>query len=153
MMSSQSIKNTTYYAYQLIIGLLVILFSYAVVNKLGDFKMHEWQMMNQALPRWINRALIWLVPLSEIVIVVFLLFKRTQLYGLVASVLLMSLFTLYVGAVVFHFFDRVPCSCGGVLESMTWESHLVFNVMVTLVAGVGVSLTPNPSPEERGNAK
>lgn len=98
-------------------------------------------MMNQAVPRWMNRILIWIVPLTEIVIVILLLFKRTQWCGLVSSVLLMSMFTLYVGAVVFHFSDRVTCSCGGVLKRMSWEVHLVFNVVVTLVAGLGVRLS------------
>lgn len=118
-------------------ALLIILFTYTAVAKLSDLASFEGQMLNQPLPSWINRALIGGVPALEIAIVLLLIFKRTQRYGLMASAILMSAFTIYVGAVVFHFFGRVPCSCGGVLKSMSWEVHLIFNLAFTVMAVIG----------------
>jgi putative oxidoreductase len=123
---------------QLIAGLLVLLFSYTALSKLGDLKTFEWQMLNQPLPSWANHALVWVLPSMEIILVVLLALKRTQRYGLIASTLLMFVFTIYVAGIVFHFFNRVPCSCGGVLQSLKWEVHLVFNLFVTAISVAGV---------------
>jgi hypothetical protein len=129
---------------QIVATALILLFSYASLSKLGDLNTFELQMFNQPLPRLINQALVWLVPSAEIIVVFLLVFKSTQRLGFIGSALLMSVFTIYVGAMVFHFFDRVPCSCGGVLRSMSWERHLVFNIFFTTLAFVGVVVSKKP---------
>ena len=147
MMGYLSSTTSTEILRDTIAALFVILFAYTDISKIIDLETFEWQMLNQPLPRWINRILIWFIPTVEIIIVFLLVFKRTQWYGLASSALLMIAFTIYVAAVVLHFFDRVPCSCGGVLRSMSWEGHLVFNLFFTVLSGVGVwAARPHPSP-------
>ncbi len=125
-------------AVQSISSLLILLFSYVAISKLADFDTFEWQMMNQPLPGFVARVLIWAVSFSELIIVMLLTFSSLRWYGMVCSLVLMLLFTIYVGAVVLHFFHRVPCSCGGVLKSMGWEVHLVFNLFFVGLSLVGV---------------
>jgi len=36
---------------------------------------------------------------------------------------------------------NLPCSCGGVLQQMTWNQHLIFNVVFTLLALFAIWLT------------
>jgi hypothetical protein len=34
------------------------------------------------------------------------------------------------------FDPELPCSCGGILQSMNWTQHLIFNIFFTLL-GLG----------------
>ena len=40
----------------------------------------------------------------------------------------MTMFTVYI-ILILNFSDFVPCSCGGVLENLSWKEHVVFNVL------------------------
>jgi len=35
---------------------------------------------------------------------------------------------------ILSFSKELPCSCGGVLQEMSWQQHLVFNIVFTLLA-------------------
>ncbi|MBS1567215.1 MAG: hypothetical protein JST39_22720 [Bacteroidetes bacterium] len=54
----------------------------------------------------------------------------------------MSLFTGYV-AVMLSLSYYLPCSCGGILQALSWQGHLVFNVFFTLLAAAGALLQYN----------
>jgi hypothetical protein len=47
----------------------------------------------------------------------------------------MALFSGYIVLVLTGVFGRVPCSCGGVIGSLGWWEHLVFNVVFL---GIGI---------------
>jgi hypothetical protein len=49
------------------------------------------------------------------------------------------MFTGYIIAIT-RFSDNVPCSCGGVLQTMSWNQHMVFNIVFILLALTGVFL-------------
>src|SRR5699024_10396467 len=63
-----------------------------------------------------------------------LLINHTRLWGLLSSTILMLGFTIYV-YLIWTYSPSLPCSCGGVLEAMDWETHLYFNLGTTLLAG------------------
>lgn len=128
---------------QVVASVLVLVFSYTALSKFMAIGVFEEQMLNQPLPRGLKRVLVWVLPTVELIISGMLVMKRTRYFGLLAGTLLMGVFTVYVGAVTFHFFDRVPCSCGGVLSGMGWTAHLIFNGVLLLVAvvGCGVALS------------
>lgn len=120
--------------------LLVLLFAYTGLSKLLDFESFRGQMLNQPLPQAIRSLLVWAVPLAELVTVGLLVIKPFRLMGLVSSLLLMTGFTLYVGLVLSDAFDYVPCSCGGIMESLSWEAHLIVNILFLLMALTGFIL-------------
>ncbi|MGY0036285.1 MauE/DoxX family redox-associated membrane protein [Pedobacter sp. NJ-S-72] len=64
--------------------------------------------------------------------------KGSRLLGLILSALLMVLFTGYIALVLSGYYDHIPCSCGGVLNSLEWRTHLWFNVFFLVLAGVGL---------------
>src|SRR5690606_36348213 len=78
-----------------------------------------------------------------IVIAFLLVVGRTRLLGLYASFFLMTLFSGYIYAML-HFSYYAPCSCGGILKLFgldeSWNDHLVFNIVFTLLAAVGILL-------------
>ncbi|MCY4778914.1 hypothetical protein ORI89_04580 [Sphingobacterium sp. UT-1RO-CII-1] len=78
----------------------------------------------------------WGVPIAEIVLAILLVFPflKLRLPALWASVILMGIFTLYMALMIKFVPDRL-CHCGGVIESMSWTLHLIFNI-AWLGAGV-----------------
>lgn len=123
-----------------ITALLVTLFVYTAVSKILDAGTFSEQMHNQPLPRWLTGSLVWIVPSIELIIAGLLLIRPLRIYGLLLSFFLLLIFTVYVSLVISHSFEWIPCSCGGVLKSMSWETHLVFNIGFTLLALTGTCL-------------
>ncbi|RYG97446.1 MAG: hypothetical protein EON58_09715 [Alphaproteobacteria bacterium] len=96
--------------------------------KLIEFEKFRYQLVKQDFSIYLSGILIYLLPLSELVIVTLLLVNRTRFFGLILSAILLLIFSIYVALVVVGFTSRIPCSCGGILESMGWKTHLAFNV-------------------------
>lgn len=117
---------------------LIILFCYTAISKLMDVAEFERQLNNQELPGWSKAPLVWLIPGSELLLSVLLIIPATRLMGFYGSAVLMALFTGYVGLVVAGYFDRVPCNCGGVLRTMSFEVHLVFNLFFLALSLLGI---------------
>jgi putative oxidoreductase len=125
---------------EIISSLLILLFLYASVSKWLAFKSFVGDMNNQPFPNWMTPWLVWGIPFIEVLIVLLLIFDRTRLSGLYASLALMLAFTIYTAAVLLHSFKYVPCSCGGVIRKLTWPQHLVFNLFFVGISVVGIIL-------------
>lgn len=123
---------------ELITTLLVILFAYTALSKILEADTFRKQMLNQPLPETLRQNLVWLIPLSEITTSIFLIIKPVRLYGFIAAFLLMLAFTLYVSLILAKAFAYIPCSCGGILNTLSWEAHLILNIVFTLLALAGV---------------
>jgi putative oxidoreductase len=120
--------------------LLIMLFLYASVSKFLDFETFIDEMNNQPLPNSWTPFLVWSIPCTEIAVALALMIERTRLVALYASLILMSLFTIYTITILLHFFRYVPCSCGGVIKKLTWPQHLVFNLFFVALAVSGIIL-------------
>jgi putative oxidoreductase len=120
--------------------MLVLLFTYTAVSKVLDYETFRGQMLNQPLPSSLSSQLAWAVPLIELIIAVLLIIKNTRLIGFVLSLVLMTAFTIYVGLIIANTFNRVPCSCGGIMESLSWEGHLAVNLFFLLLSMTGLLL-------------
>jgi uncharacterized membrane protein YphA (DoxX/SURF4 family) len=124
---------------EVISSLLIILFIYAALNKLSDFELFKVQLSKSPFITSFSNFVAWSIPISEIVIALLLVIKRTRLIGLYASFFLMSLFTAYL-VIMLNLSYYIPCSCGGVLEKLSWDQHIVFNGVFVLFSGIGVML-------------
>jgi hypothetical protein len=125
---------------EIISSLLILLFLYASVSKWLAFKSFVGDMNNQPFPNWMTPWLVWSIPSMEVLIVLLLIFDRTRLPGLYASLVLMGAFTVYTAAVLLHAFKFVPCSCGGVIRKLTWPQHLFFNLFFVGITVAGIIL-------------
>ncbi|MGM9475236.1 MauE/DoxX family redox-associated membrane protein [Pedobacter sp. GSP4] len=114
--------------------LLVLLFSYAAFSKLFTITAFDEQLHNQSFPGWLADFLLYFLIPAEIVTALLLCFKRTVMAGLLFSTVLMLAFTAYIALVLSGYFEKVPCSCGGVLKSLGWKPHLIFNLVFTALA-------------------
>jgi len=123
-----------------IAALFILLFLYTSISKFLDFRHFFAQMNNQPFPKSWTPFLVWGIPCLEITISVALFFERTRLAGLCTALVLMGLFTFYTAAILLHFFPYIPCSCGGVIQQLTWRQHLVFNLFFVALAVWGILL-------------
>ena len=137
MHSKTKIKNILL---EIISLLFILLFVYAAVSKLLEYEQFKMQISQSPILGAYAGLLAWGVPGVEILVSFLLVFPRTRLWGLYASTGLMSLFTLYIGAIL-YFSENIPCSCGGVLDPLGWEEHLLFNIIFLLLALSGILLT------------
>jgi len=125
-----------------IIALLVLLFAYTGFSKFFALQAFTGTMYNQPIPHWMAAPLVGLIPVAEVTAAGCLLFKKTQRTGLYLSLLLLILFTLYIAAILLHFFRRTPCSCGGIFRNLSWQQHLWVNLL--LLAFTAIAITRRP---------
>src|SRR5690606_29917948 len=50
---------------------------------------------------------------------------------------MMVMFTTYI-YITLNYSSFIPCSCGGILESMGWTPHLIFNLCFIVLALIGI---------------
>jgi hypothetical protein len=124
---------------QTISCLLVLLFVYAAGSKLMDYTKFRVELGKSPLLTSFAGIVARSIPVIELGIALLLSFSRTRLTGLYASFTLMVLFTLYIGYIL-RFSDYIPCSCGGVLQNMNWQTHFYFNIFFILMSSLGVLL-------------
>ncbi|OAD90759.1 hypothetical protein A7A78_14155 [Aequorivita soesokkakensis] len=118
----------------------MVLFVYAAFSKLLDFETFKLQLAQSPLLSAYAGLIAWLVPSLEIIIAILLLSERFRVLAFYAFFTLMVMFTTYI-FIILNFSDFVPCSCGGVLEKLSWNQHLIFNVVFMMLAGVAVFIT------------
>tara|TARA_R110000851_G_scaffold310283_2_gene470021 strand:- start:20249 stop:21727 length:1479 start_codon:yes stop_codon:yes gene_type:complete len=117
--------------------LFIVLFVYAAISKLLDFETFTVQLAQSPLLSAYATIIAWLVPGVEIIIALLLVLQRFRPPALFAAFALMVMFTSYI-FIILNFSDFIPCSCGGVLEKMSWTQHLIFNIGFIILAGVAV---------------
>ena len=124
----------------LICTLLVFLWVYTATSKLIDITEFKRQLGNQTLGKTAASFLLWFIPISEILAALLLLFHKSRLTGLILSAGLMFLFTGYIGLVLLGYYERTPCSCGGVLKELGWQMHFWFNLSFLAISCFGIYL-------------
>lgn len=117
--------------------LFVLLFIYAATTKLVDAEKFRIQLGQSPMLAPYAGWIAWVIPLLEILIALLLMFERTKLSALYAAFFLMVMFTVYIVAIT-KFSTYIPCSCGGVLQDMTWNQHLIFNIAFVLMAVISI---------------
>lgn len=122
-----------------ITAVLLLLWIYTGLNKLIHFDKFSFEIGRSPFLQHIAHWVVAMVPVSELVIAALLIFKRSRLTGLYASLFLMTLFTGYV-YIMLHYAYDLPCSCGGIIELLTWEQHLTVNLMLTLLTSIAIIL-------------
>lgn len=125
---------------ELLIAILVILFVYTASVKLIKFEENVLAMKAQPLIPWLQSFLIYGVPISEIIAVILLAIPKYRRIGLYLTTVLLLCFTGYVILVNLNYYGRIPCSCGGVIRSFTWQQHLIFNTVFIIISIVSIWL-------------
>ena len=123
----------------IICTLIIALFVYASTAKLLDYYNFQFGLSESPFIARYANILAWAVPASELIIAGMLVIPALRLAGLYASFLLMLSFTVYIAVMLLSGSD-IPCSCGGILQDMSWGAHIVFNSAFVVLAAWGIYL-------------
>jgi uncharacterized membrane protein YphA (DoxX/SURF4 family) len=127
--------------------LYILLFTYAGVSKLLDFVNFRVQLGQSPLLSAFAGTVAWSVPVTELLIVIMLVFPRFRLTALFACFNMMLMFTAYI-FIILNFSSFIPCSCGGILEKLGWKEHLLFNAVFILLALLGIMIQSKSAPKQ-----
>jgi hypothetical protein len=123
-----------------VISLLhILLFTYAAASKVLDFQNFQIQLGQSPLLSAFAGTVAVLVPFVELILVLLLMFSKSRLIGLYGSFVLMTMFSAYI-VIILNFSSFTPCSCGGILEKMTWTQHLIFNSVFLVLSAIAIVL-------------
>lgn len=126
---------------ELICCLFILLFVYAATSKIIDFENFKSQIGQSYLLAAFSDWVAMTIPPLEVIIALMFLWQNLRLVALYLSYALMVLFTVYIIAIT-QFSDHVPCSCGGILQKMNWNQHLLFNIVFVILSIAAVVLYP-----------
>lgn len=132
-------KRLRHILLEIISALLILLFVYTGIDKLGNIARFRKILSASPLIGSMAGPISFLLPFAELSIALLLFIPSLRKWGLLASLAIMSLFTLYLSYMI-YFTPDLPCTCGGVLPQMTWRQHLVFNIFFTFLAATGLGL-------------
>ncbi len=135
-MKKQSIVSCVSFA-------LIVLWTYAAVSKLSDINLFNRQMLSQPFNENFSHILVYLIPFIEVFTAFLLSFRQSRIWGLWFSTGCMMVFTVYAAMVVFGFFAITPCSCGGLLNKMSWTEHFYFNLFWLVASIAALLMQPN----------
>lgn len=123
----------------------IVLYVYAAVTKLLDFENFQVQLGQSPLLSAYASPVSYMVPIVEVLISCLLLLPKYRYIGLYGSFSLMLMFSAYI-FIMLHFSPFTPCSCGGILEEMNWEQHLIFNLIFVMLSLSALFLSKRNSP-------
>lgn len=118
---------------------LILLFCYAGMSKLIDFENFQVQISESDLLNRFSELLPYTIIIVEFLIAGLLCYRKTRNIGLIGSFILILIFSGYI-ALLLSKSKNLPCSCGGILEKMSWQQHLYFNVGCVLLAATALGL-------------
>ena len=126
---------------EIISFLLIILWMYAAIGQLLQFKNFQIRLSQFPFISEYADLLAWLVPGVEVIIALLFFFPRLRDEAYLASFSLLLVFTVYI-ITVLNLSDSIPCSCNGVLPSLSWKEHILFNVGFLILALAGLVMSP-----------
>lgn len=137
---------------EIISFLFILLFVYAALNKLLDYNKFTIQIGQSPLLTGFGDWIPGMVIGSELLLAGMLLTDRFRKIALYGSFSLMVMFSIYI-ATILNLGSFIPCSCGGVLEKLSWTEHLIFNGVFVLLAIVAIILHHDKNQPEQSLSK
>ncbi|TAN15978.1 MAG: hypothetical protein EPN37_08785 [Chitinophagaceae bacterium] len=117
----------------------IVLYVYAAMSKLMAYPLFTAQLTMHPLLKPFAGWLAWGVPAAELLIAALLVIPFTRLIGLYGSAILLFMFTVYLTVMILTD-SHLPCTCGGLISSLTWRQHIVFNLVFLGLAVTGIIL-------------
>ncbi|MFC0318669.1 MULTISPECIES: MauE/DoxX family redox-associated membrane protein [Olivibacter] len=119
-------------------GFVILLFAYTGISKLLDYEKFVFQMRLAPVPliKTVAPIIGRVLPWVELALAAMLYFENTRYFGYRASLVLMILFEIYISwmkIVSIKTGIHLPCTCGGIISSMGWLTHLIFNASVIVL--------------------
>ena len=113
---------------------LFVIFMYAGLDKLINFNSHFLSLSKMpAIGNYINFYTALLLPISEIVLALWLYFKEHEENPYLMSFGMMFSFTIYI-SYLFIFMPLMSCACAGIISFMGFKAHLIMNIILAIMS-------------------
>jgi len=154
------LKNDNYFQFvmkkiaivKIITLLSILLFVYTGIAKLMDYSLFRDQVAMSPILQPFAGVIIWALPLAEFFTAILLIIPRWRLYGFYAACGLMLIFTVYLlGMITLN--RRLPCSCGGIIELLSWKQHVLINCFLIFLEFMGIRLQKKINLEAQFSSK
>jgi hypothetical protein len=119
--------------------LLFSLFAYTAINKIYDIHHILIVMPSYPLIKPISSWLPFVIIAVEIGLAMLLLWPGKRGIALYGSFVVMFAFTAYV-IILLSTASYLPCTCGGIVQKLTWKQHLYVNFAFLILAFMGIVL-------------
>lgn len=126
MKTGKKIEVTAQYSFILLWGITAAL-------KLRSWEMTKSEMGLQSFPLWLERSLLWGLPVLYIVLTILLLYKPTVQLGVRLSTIVIAIFTLYLLIGVSGILGYIPCACAGIWPTNNHWLHIAFNSLFIIL--------------------
>jgi hypothetical protein len=124
----------------IIISLFVFLFAYTGLSKIFHHSLFVVTLRQSPLLNSYAGLISRLLPFLELCTALLLIIKKTQKLALYITLALMLIFTFYI-LYLLLFVTDLPCSCGGVVQSLSWSGHLILNLFLVFLSLFEILLT------------
>jgi putative oxidoreductase len=122
---------------EIVSAILIFVFVYAGVSKLMDHYAFAAVLSSTPLIKTFATQMSLTLPLVELITAMLVLFPITKKIGFLISIMLMLVFSGYISFML-AFVSNLPCACGGILNTMSWKQHIIFNLFILAIAIIGI---------------
>jgi hypothetical protein len=120
-------------------GLLILLFVYTGLTKLIGYNEFSKQLARLPIVSSNTNVVGILLPSTELLIAVFLLWPRMRFWGFCLSATALLTFIIYI-LIILHTDAKLPCACGGAFKFLSWSNHIKLNTLFFIIAVTGAIL-------------
>ena len=119
----------------------IILLFYAAVTKFIEYPQFYNDLLNSPIfgNEKVAVFISWFIPIIELATAGILLSPKYRNVGMYLASGLILLFTVYI-IWILEFSENIPCSCGGIINNLSWQEHLIFNACFLLLGLLGIYL-------------
>lgn len=121
--------------------LLALLFIYASGLKLWSYANSKVGFDFYPFLKDYHAMTFWLLMIAQLFAACCLVFPKPRLLGSYGAFFILTLLSTYL-YIMLHYADHIPCACTGIVPGLSWEGHLWFTVIFTILAGVNIALLP-----------
>lgn len=140
------IDKKSWIALDIISALFIFLFLYTAFKKSLDILPTVRVLNKTPFLDKISLPIAWAIVVMECLTAILLFIRKTKKIGFYFSLLLMSAFTIYI-IFMKALVVKLPCSCGGIISSLTWTQHLFLNILLVGLAIIGLLLSSKKTPK------
>ena len=119
-------KKLLTYAKTIVYYVIIVFISYTLMNKLLQVESFQLNIAKTGVfSNHIIKPISYFILIIETISIVLLIFFKKQ--GILYSLIMFITFTLYI--IYLYFLKKYEvCGCGGVLNGLSFEKHLLINV-------------------------
>lgn len=133
----------------LLTAFLILLFAYTGTSKILAFQNFQNVLSQAPYIAPLSFPIAVGVPLMELFCCVLLVQSKWRVTGMYFSFFLLLSFTLYLMGMKLSG-SKLPCSCGGVLQQLSWKDHIALNTGFLLLTAYALKINTKtitiPSP-------